>query len=666
MSAVPHGPERLIDQGLTDANLDSAATAIQGLLTASEISDQIDLVITWQRGAESDPRDGRYFVFAKRGMVAFRRCIGANGALDFEVTLVRGANPIENQDPHALSSVSQESHAAAQHGFSADDPTRRFIPPEAQSYPYAYERIAQLFDSPHAPDIIISPKDWCFGTQPGTHGALHVRQARAPLWFAGAGVVSGRHEIAARAVDIAPTALSALDFPLIDGRDATGRTATERGAQPDVFLARQDGEVIESILDRSVPTPRYLYLILMDGLHHTELEDRLATDPDALPHLRWLRERAAILNSGSMVNFPSITWPSHTAIGTGTWCGHHDVVNPSYYLRAQRTTVSPQGQQLDTEGFANPEVESIYEAFKRVRGPGCTTAAIFAPFGRGADHANLEGRNLCDKQRLRALNATFTSDEDPRWRESGSAEAAQESVLDSRGVTQAHVLFDDPERPAPDFVYHELILTDGIGHESGPHSEALRAALSESDRRIGRILALLEDKGRLDETLFIITADHGMAPQDVSLAANPGSHVRVLGLEAVIADNMIWLLDIHVKVERAPDQRTARVFVHAADRDEDGAHPPIEGARVVVTARELEHPIADGLTGTSGVFGFSTPVELASEDISIRIQASGFNPREVPLDGTPRPFDLVDQLYGPAKTSGGPGTLLNTEDGALV
>ena len=180
----------------------------------------------------------------------------------------------------------------------------------------------------------------------------------------------------------------------------------------------------------------------MDGLHPTELQDRLDNDPTALPHLRWLRERAAVVASGSMVNFPSITWPSHTCIGTGSWCGHHDVVNPSYYLREKRETVSPQGQQLNTEGFSSPEVESIYEAFKRVRGPGCITAAIFAPFGRGADHANLEGRNLCDKQRLRALNATFSADEDPRWRETGSADAIQESVLDSRGVTQVHVLFE--------------------------------------------------------------------------------------------------------------------------------------------------------------------------------------------------------------------------------
>ncbi len=70
------------------------------------------------------------------------------------------------------------------------------------------------------------------------------------------------------------------------------------------------------------------------------------------------------------MNFPSITWPSHTAIGTGAWCGHHDVVNPTYYLREKREFVSPQGQQEHTEGFVSPRVEGLYEAFHRVQGRG--------------------------------------------------------------------------------------------------------------------------------------------------------------------------------------------------------------------------------------------------------------------------------------------------------
>jgi hypothetical protein len=498
---------------------------------------------------------------------------------------------------------------------------------------------------------VVSPKDWAFGIQPGTHGALHVRQSRAPLWFAGPGVRAGVHDLAARAVDIAPTVLAALDFPKIDGADASGRKASERGVAPDVYLKRQDGAVLETILDPAQKAPRYLYLFLLDGLHHTELEQRLEEDPDSLPHLRALRAKSAVLASGSIVNFPSITWPSHTSIGTGAWCGHHDVVNPSYYLRDERRMVSPQGQQVETEGFANEDVESLYEAFGRVRGADSLCAAIHAPFGRGAGHAVLERRNLCQREVLHALNDEFARDEDPRWRAEQSEDAVRESTLDTRGVAQVYDLFRREDLPSPDFVFHELILTDGVGHDYGPHSDGMRSALEEGDRRIGRVLDLLEEQGRLAETLFVITADHGMAPQDVALAANPGRQVKAAGLAAEVADTMIWLLDCSVDVERSADRRTARVVVRHGDALPSGERPPIADARIEIRALEAGEPgeaLAAGSTGPHGTFGFATPAERPSAEIVLEVEAPGCNRRRLTLDGRPLGSDLRRALYAGA------------------
>jgi hypothetical protein len=655
MSVMPWGPERPAGQGIGPAQEQSAARVIRQLLTDPVVGEQVDLVLCHRQGDEGNPSagagdgQGQYEAWARRGMVCFRRVIDASGALDFELLEVRGENPLANQDPHALCNLDQERAAAKASGFDADDPSRRFIAPAHQSYPFAYERVAQLFDSPHAPDLAISVRDWCFGSQPGTHGALHVRQSRAPLWFVGPGITPGVHPHAARAVDIAPTALAALGFPKIDGRDATGRRASERGVEPDVLLLRQDGRVLEEILAKDDAMPRYLHIFLLDGLHQTELDDRLASSDDDLPNLRWLRERAAVLQAGSIVNFPSITWPSHTTIGTGSWCGHHHVVHPSYYLREKRETISPQGQQIGTEGFSSREVESIYEAFERVRGEDCLTAAIFAPFGRGADHAVLERRNLCNKSSLRELHEELRRDEDPRWAEDGFADAIQESGLDTRGVAQLYDLFRRDDIRSPDLVFQELILTDGVGHDYGPHGEGIRAALDESDRRIGRILTLLEEHGRLDETLFVVTADHGMAPQDITLNANPGRFIKRNGTACVVADTMIWLLDLALEPGRAPDGRTGRVIVRENDRLASGERPAVEGAQVVVDAHhasgEVER-IAQGITADLGIFGFATPVEIGSAELWIEVSAEGFNPRRIRLDGTREVDDLRSELYG--------------------
>ena len=627
-----HGPERLAGQGLDPQQTESGNRLIATLLTDPVVGPQIDLLLTW--------RPTGYEAWAERGMVRFQRFVDDEGRLHFEVVEVLGENPVARQDPLALNSVELEERAADASGFDGADPTRRFIAPEHQTYPFAYERIAQLFDSPNAPDIAVSPRDWCSGSQPGTHGALHVRQARAPLWFSGRGVRAGHHAAAARAVDIAPTCLAAMGFPRVEG--------VGPGGQPsgDVYLARQDGSVLHDVVDKRGARPTRLYVFLLDGLHHTELERQLATDPMALPNIRRLRERAAVMDGGSMVNFPSITWPSHTTIGTGTWCGHHDVVNPTYYLRDTRETVSPQGLQVGTERFASSAVESLHEAFQRVH-PDCTTAAIHAPFGRSATHAVLEGRNLCDRARVKELTARFAEHMNPRWADEHQS-VASESLLDTRGLAQVVELFTREGLEPPLFVYHELALTDGAGHEYGPHSHGLSDALAETDLRIGEVLAVLDEQGLFDDTLFVLTADHGMAPQDVSLRANPSGHALEAGFAAVVAEPMIWLIDLHVEVERKPDLRTARVTVCENDPDTTGERPPVPGAEVAVMAHRSGRSakeLARGRTDANGMFAFATPSDIDTDRIALTIHADGFNPRHLTLEGTPLGVDPRGALY---------------------
>jgi hypothetical protein len=261
----------------------------------------------------------------------------------------------------------------------------------------------------------------------------------------------------------------------------------------------------------------------------------------------------------------------------------------------------------------------------------------------------LEGRNLCERPRVKSLTEELLADCDPRWERDGQAAVARESILDARGVAQVVELFTRPGLPPPVCVFHELTLTDGAGHDYGPHDAGLRAALDESDRRVGRVLDLLEQRGLLDGTLFVVTADHGMAPQDVSLRANPAHHVTRIGLEAVVAEPMIWLKDLAVEVECAADGRTARVVVCENDALPDGERPGVEGAEVIVEAHvpgAAPRRIAHGSTGPGGVYGFATPSDLAPEEQAVSIRAPGFNPRRLRLDATALALDLREALYG--------------------
>ena len=164
------------------------------------------------------------------------------------------------------------------------------------------------------------------------------------------------------------------------------------------------------------------------------------------------------------------------------------------------------------------------------------------------------------------------------------------------------------------------------------------------------MLDLLEERGLLDETLFVVTSDHGMAPQDVALAANPSRHVERIGMAAKVAEPMIWLQDMAVGVERAADGRTGRVIVTEGDALPSGERPALECAEVIVELQEGEaapvRELARGRTGAGGVFGFSTPSEIASERIALSVQHPGFNPRRVRLDGRRLAVDLRAALYG--------------------
>jgi len=615
-----YGPERLAGQGLDPNQYESGDRTIAALLTDAPARDQTDLAITW--------RDGAYEVWARRGMIRFKRYVDDAGALSFDIIEQLGENPVANQDAFAISTIEEELRASAASGHSADDPNRAFLEPHALTHPYAYERIAQLFDSPRAPDIAISPKAYTNGIQPGMHGALDVVQSRAPLIFSGPGIRPGRHRIAARHVDIAPSIAHLMGFPGDDG----------------AYLKRQDGRPLHEMIDPEAERPRHVYMILLDGLSHSELMHHLENNRAAIPHLARLIEAGAMLTHGSIVNFPSITWPSHTTIMTGAWCGHHDIVNPTYHERAERHTVPVQGMIFDTERYLNPEVETLYEAFKRVFGDDTLTVSIHEPQGRGADHNVFEKRVIGDKIRLKDLTIAMMPEVSPRWMADEKPAMHREEVVDIRGMAQLINLFEHCGERTPKFVAHEFVLTDGAGHDYGPHHEGMREALYRTDARIGKVLELLDARGMLDSTLFVVTSDHGMAAQDIALNANPTVEPVKAGIKGIFAEPMIYLRDMHLECVRANDRRTLRVTVLDNDFASDGERPAIAGAKVKLTDASGAM-LGEATTSASGIAAFATPGNLRDEDLRLKVEHADFNRRTLRVDGAPLHDDLRKLLY---------------------
>jgi phosphonoacetate hydrolase len=643
-------PERLAGQGLDPNQHESGDRAIVALLTdASHGETDWAATYRYETDSEGEPLEGAYEVWALRGMIRFRRFIAEDGRFGYEVIEQIGENPIANQDPTAVATVAEEMEAAAASGMQTEDPNRAFMEPHTLSYPLAYEKIAQLFDSPNAPDIVVNPKAWQFGRQPGQHGTADVVQARAPLIFSGPGITTtGVTDTLCAQVDIAPTLAKVMGMPLIDGMDCTGRTSSERGVDPDVYLKRQDGQPIDEIISDD-QQPDRVYIFLLDGLSNTELKERLERDRESIPNISRIIENGLMFRYGTIVNFPSITWPSHNALGTGAWCGHHDIVNPTYYLRETRETVTPQGSIWETGKYLSDSVETLYEAVHRVWGKwdgnsGEVTASINEPCMRGAGHSTLERRVMIDSDELAQQTRNNREDTNPRWAAEGQEGVRRYSYTDIQGTVQSMMLFASDTLPPPKFTYHEFALTDAVGHEYGPHHPALLDALVETDKRIGKILRILDERGLYDSTLFVITTDHGMAPVDAKRAADQMQAVPEAGLHAVCTAPLIYLLDLAVVIEPAADGRTVTVTTLANDANERAEKPPVPAANVQVIGQQGQ-VIAQAQTDAHGLCGLPLPVGEDAEGLVIRIKHEGYNARHLRLDGTTVADDPRRRLY---------------------
>ena len=62
----------------------------------------------------------------------------------------------------------------------------------------------------------------------------------------------------------------------------------------------------------------------------------------------------------------------------------------------------------------------------------------------------------------------------------------------------------------PDFLFAVLPAVDGLSHATGPRSSRVIAAYKKIDEMIGQIIGELIKQKKFEDTLFIISSDHGL------------------------------------------------------------------------------------------------------------------------------------------------------------
>ncbi len=424
----------------------------------------------------------------------------------FTDTVVEGRNPLEAQDTGRFSPL-------------ADERAHHWPDRTETSYPFAHEMIAQIFDSPSAPDVIClhtSAHNWeDHGGERGEHGSLGIVQARAPFILAGAGVRPlGMVARSCRLVDVAPTVLALMGVaPHPAGVGLNGRR------RPDALLRRQDGEVMVDLLEASsfaangaaVSRPDHVVGFLFDGCNPNVLYDAVAAGE--APNVARLIGMGVAFERGAMSSMPTVTLANHTSILTGAHPGHHGILNNAWFDRAagrQVITNSPDTWPWSMATLS-PDVETMYQAVKRTW-PEAFTLAANEPCDTGADFGtfHLLRDGAMPVMPPKAEDLPFATERFVRPEKSYSTA----SRIDHIGLEMALGVwgagYQGTEYPLPRFSWVNFSLTDAAFHRGGPYSEIARASIHDTDARLGQVMHAVERRGVFDRTAFFLVADHGM------------------------------------------------------------------------------------------------------------------------------------------------------------
>ena len=460
--------------------------------------------------------DDTYEAWSNDGWVRFRRETAGSG-WRFVDEGGEGRNPIADQATDRFAPVGDERAALY--------PGR-----DANSYPFAHDQIAQLYDHPAAPDLCVvhtAAHNWeDQGGHRGEHGSLDVVQARAPFIISGAGVRrDGVVQRACRLVDVAPTVLALLGATPVEGG-----IANNGEQRSDALLRRQDGDVISDVI-ADAGAPRHVIGFLFDGANPNVLYD-LAASGDA-PNVARLIAQGTAFAHGAMASLPTVTLANHTGILTGCYPGHHGILHNAWYdrTRGQQIITNSPSTWANSMQWLDPSVDTIHSAVKRAL-PGATTASINEPCDAYADYSTFglirSGEEASERppgpdELPHATERFVRPSKDYRW----------SSRIDHTALEQFSGLWSGTYRGRewgrPTFTWVNFTLTDAAFHEGGPHSDIAVASVHDTDARLGQILDTVEASGAWDETAFFLVADHGMEETNPEVRGDWGPALTAAG-----------------------------------------------------------------------------------------------------------------------------------------
>jgi predicted AlkP superfamily pyrophosphatase or phosphodiesterase len=261
--------------------------------------------------------------------------------------------------------------------------------------------------------------------------------------------------------------------------------------------------------------PASVVLVVIDGMR-PDYYTRADAYGLRIPALRALMARGRYAE-GMLSVFPSVTYPAHTTMVTGTSPRAHGI-----------STNLPFDPWMTNAGGWNWYAESIKTKtlWTAAHEAGDTTAAIFWPVTVGAaidyDVPQL-WRQRVDED-LKLLAAVSSPRGFARELATHASLPAEHRSDKERGDADAYVLRE--KKPALALMYFADLDTEE--HRSGPASPEVFATLEGIDAQLGRLVEATVAAHTYETTTFLVVSDHGFLP--VSTETRPAAWLAHEGL----------------------------------------------------------------------------------------------------------------------------------------
>jgi predicted AlkP superfamily pyrophosphatase or phosphodiesterase len=268
-------------------------------------------------------------------------------------------------------------------------------------------------------------------------------------------------------------------------------------------------------------TDHCVILVSVDGLAGFYFDDPRAD----MPTLRRLAREGARA-SGMVCSFPTVTWPNHTTLVTGTTPAKHGVIGNSFLDRATQKPVS----LLPDPVLDKDQIVKVPTVYDVAHDAGLKTAAIIWPATRNARSLDWTVPDMAGDGWTRFGTASWLAE----LREAGLPVNQQGAwVAAPTGGVQRDWLYvrmaaQVLEKHAPNLLLIHLVEVDHVEHRAGPRSDDAYWAVSYADDRLRDLVEAIARSPKSQQTTLFVCSDHGFFPIDKEI--RPNVLLRQLGL----------------------------------------------------------------------------------------------------------------------------------------